>query len=65
MGNLGSGELLPVPSLDTEVCNNMFKIIYTVRIFRSGHSDQNAQWICSSPLSEIRIVACMLVITGP
>jgi hypothetical protein len=43
MENLGLGELLPVPSIDTKVCNNMFKIIYTVHILRSGCSDQNAQ----------------------
>lgn len=65
MGNLGLGELLLVPSLDTKVCNNMFKIIYTVHIFRSDRFDQNAHWIRSSPASEIRIVGCMLVITGP
>jgi hypothetical protein len=38
-GKFGLGKLLPGPSLDTKVCNNMFKIIYPVHIFRSDRSN--------------------------
>jgi hypothetical protein len=37
----------------------------TVLVFRSGRSGQNAQWICSHPLTEVRTVWCVQVSQPP
>jgi hypothetical protein len=37
----------------------------TVHICRPGHSQQNVWWSWSSPLTEIKIVGRVWVITGP
>jgi hypothetical protein len=36
-----------------------------VRVFRTDRSQQNAQWIWSSPLTEIRIAGCVGVTAEP
>jgi hypothetical protein len=44
---------------------SMYIHFAVVRLFIPGRPQQNTQWVWSSALTEIRIVRCVWVITGP
>jgi hypothetical protein len=52
---------VPTPQTRSSVVQRK---VSTVHLFRLGRSQYNAHWVWSSPLTEMRIVGCVWVITG-
>jgi hypothetical protein len=51
--------------LTNNTSNRQLPALCTVRFLRLGRSQQNAQWIWSSPLTDVRIIGCVWVTKRP